>query len=256
MHTPSFGLEFIEGLIDMSSAAVEFDEIGDPAGEPRLRLARADDPAQPAGYLRLFMATDDSHIDRMVHFRLQSDPVDTQLFFLFGRAETAMPHFHAQVVQFSADACVFNADWLPRLDPVDHPGYYDKVFGPVTKAYWKAINDRDNICALAPANPAIAAYLAPWSIGVGRPTNKDELDRVAPQIIEFMRHALELAHVLDYSAPDSASLGDRDRRHLDCFFDDKLDPRAWKGVYSVIGEAAGHEVKDIFKTPLRVSRNS
>ena len=41
-------------------------------------------------------------------------------------------------------------------------------------------------------------------------------------------------------------------RHLNLFFDDRLDPRAWKGVYRVIGEDIGRRIKDIFKTELRV----
>ena len=228
-----------------------FTERTGDTGGPRMTLTNAHDAEIPAGFLRLWIAADDSHIDRMIHFRLQSDPVDTQLFFLFGRSDSVMPHFHAQVVQFSADACVFNADWLPRLDPIEHPDYYTTVFNPLNKAYWKAINDRNNLCALAPANPAIAVFLSPWSIGVGRPTDKAELDRVAPNILEFLDHGLKLAHELQFPPPDREYLRQRDQKHLDCFFADTLDPRAWKGVYHVIGEEAGQRAKQIFKTSLR-----
>ena len=214
------------------------------------------DEAQTAGTLRLWRAADDSLIDRMVHFRLTSAPVDTQLFFLFGRTTTPMPHFHGQVVQFAPDACVFNADFLPRLDIVDHPGYFEEVFSPLSKPYWKAINDTDNICALAPASPMIAAYLSPWTIGCGRPTNRAELERVGPQIETFVDHYLKLAGELTYTDVDAAVLQSRDRRHLERFFADELDPRAWKGVYDVIGQDAGHQVKTIFRTPLRDSSDN
>ena len=246
-----FGLTFIETLIDRTQAAVVFTERTGEAGGPRMTLTNAQDADIPAGYLRLWAAEDDSHLDRMIHFRLQSDRVDTQLFFLFGRSASVMPHFHAQIVQFSPDACVFNADWLPRLDAIEHPDYNTAVFDPITKAYWKAINDRNNICALAPANPAIAVFLSPWSIGVGRPTDKAELDRVKPHILAFHDHCLTLSHELAYPAPDKEYLQQRDKNHLECFFDDKLDPRAWKGVYNVIGEEIGQRVKQIFKSGLR-----
>ena len=250
MNETSFGLTFINDLIDRSLARVGFTERFGPDGGPNLSLINVNKDNAGAGYLRLW-AADDDRLDRMVHFRLQSEPVDTQLFFLFGRTETPMPHFHAQVVQFSADACVFNADWLPRLDPVEYPDYYNDVFGPVTKPYWQAINNRDNICALAPANPAIAAFLAPWSIGTGRPTNRDELERVRPSIFAFLEHFLNLSQEFEYPGPSASELRQRDRKHLDCFFADELDPRAWKGVYGVIGETVGRQVKDIFKTNLR-----
>jgi hypothetical protein len=247
----SLGLTFINTLIERTLAGAPFTEILDDEGEARLTSTNVNDAEIPAGVLRLWVATGETQFDRMVHFRLQSDPVDTQLFFLFGRPESVMPHFHAQVVQFSADACVFNTDWLPRLDPVDHPDYYTQVFSPMNKPYWKAVNDRSNVCALAAANPAIAVFLSPWSIGVGRPTDKAELDRVGPNILEFHDHCLKLSQDLAYPAPDSASMRQRDKKHLDIFFDDALDPRAWKGVYNVIGEDAGQHVKEIFKTSLR-----
>jgi len=246
----SFGFDFIADLGARSAAALEFDErMGDPDG-PFLNLTRADDPATGAGYVRVWAAREPALIDRMVHVRLQSAPVDTQLFFLFGRSETAMPHFHAQVVQFAPEACVFNADFLPRLDPVDHPDYYRQAFRPLSKPYWRAVNDTDNVCALAPANPAIAAYLSPWSIGCGKPTNRAELERVTPQIHAFLAHALKLARELDYPVADPAALRARDARHLDQFFSDRLDPRAWNGVYTLIGEAAGKELKQLLKTAL------
>jgi len=246
-----FGFDFIKSLGEKTLASQAPEELTSESGGPFMSLCRRDDPSTEAGELRLWRGTGDSLIDRMIHFRLISDPVDTQLFFLFGRPNTCMPHFHAQVVQFSPDACVFNADYLPRLDPVDHPDYFTEVFAPITKPYWKAINDRENICALAPANPAIAAYLSPWSIGCGRPTTRTELDRVAPQIEAFLAHYLDLAGRLTYHGPDTDQLRDRDLRHLDLFFADQLDPRAWKGVYGVIGEDVGHRVKDIFKSELR-----
>jgi hypothetical protein len=204
-----------------------------------------------AGYLRLWAAADDNLLDRLIHCRLQAGPVDTHLLFLMGRADTAMPHFHGQVVQFGPDACVYNADIMPRLDPVDHPEYFTEVFGPVTRAYWKAINDRNNICALAPANPAIAVYLSPWSIATGRPTNVAELDRVRPSLFAYLDHCLALARGLNYRGPSPAELRARDQRHMACFQSDALDPRAWKGVYRIIGEEAGRRIKDIFRTPLR-----
>ena len=246
----TFGIEYIEDLVSRSVAALELSECTASDGGPLRTLARADDSAQSAGYLRLWAGPDDSRVDRMIHLRLQADPVDTQLFFLFGRSDTAMPHFHAQVVQFAPDTCVFNADWLPRLDPVDHPDYYRDVFTPLNKAYWKAINDRTHLCALAPANPAIAAYLSPWSIGVGRPAPRSEFEAVTPQLHQFLEHYFTLAKDFDYPVADPKQLRERDARHLDIFFSDRLDPRAWKGVYGILGEAVGKDIKRQLKESL------
>ena len=244
----SFGFQFIEDLASRSRDRLSLEEALTDAG-PFRTLGRPDDGA-PAGWIRLWAATDSDLVDRMIHIRLQADPVDTQLFFLFGKGQTAMPHFHAQVVQFAPDACVYNTDFMPRLDPVEHPDYFAQVFEPLSKPYWRAINNHDNKCALAPANPAIAAYLSPWSIGVGQPTDHAELERVTPQIHAFLDHYLELAHSLDYPIADPDAQANRDRAHLESFFSDRLDRRAWNGVYGLIGEAAGKGLKDTLKTPL------
>jgi len=246
-----FGFQYITHLVDEVLTAQALEELEGATGGPYLTLSRADDPGVAAGCLRLWRGSGEHLIDRMIHFRLIGDPVDTQLFFLFGRPSTPMPHLHVQVVRFGPDACVFNADYLPRLDSVDHPGYFAEVFAPITKPYWQAINDKDNVCARAPASPAIALYLSPWSISCPRPTNRAELDRVSPMIGAFLSHYLDLSTGLAYAGSQAGPLRARDRRHLDLFFDDRLDPRAWKGVYGVIGEDTGRRVKDIFKTELR-----
>lgn len=249
MTDSTAGLTFATEITERIRSAASFVERTTGDG-PLMPLTNVTD-GSAAGFLRLWAATDDNLLDRLIHFRLQAGPVDTHLLFLMGRADTAMPHFHGQVVQFGPDACVFNADIIPRLDPVDHPDYFSEVFGPVTKAYWKAINDRNNVCALAPANPAIAVYLSPWSIATGRPTNFAELDRVKPSLLAYVDHCLALARTLRYQGPSPTELRARDQRHMACFQSDQLDPRAWKGVYRVIGEQAGQRIKDIFRAPLR-----
>ena len=208
-----FGFEFVTALIERCASRLPFQERHGTDGGPLLRLTGAEDPDQSTGFLRLWTGVDP--VDRMVHVRLKGDPADTQLFFLFAHPATVMPHFHGQVVQFGADACVYNADLLPRLDPVDHPDYYQAVFGPITKAYWRATQKAERACASAPANPAIATYLSPWSIGAARPTNRAELDEVGEQIHAYLDHWLELARSLDYPAPPAEQMIERDRRHLE-----------------------------------------
>ncbi len=88
-----FGLDFINGLINKTLTSQALDELNADSGGPFMALSSINDPSTDAGAVRLWRGTDDSLIDRMIHFRLVSDPVDTQLFFLFGRSATPMPHF-------------------------------------------------------------------------------------------------------------------------------------------------------------------
>lgn len=246
----TFSLPWAEARRDRVLAALPFTEAtGADGSTPLLPLASATDPALPAGWVRRYDGSGPHQGDRIVHFRLASAAVDTELLFFFGRADTAMPHLHLQVVQFGADACVFNADWLPRLDPVDYPDYQRRVLEPMNTPYWKAINDRTRACSHAPANPAIAAYLSPWSIGASRPAPQAELVAVTPAIDAYLDHWVGLAKAMPFNGPDAATLRARDARHLACFLDERLDPRAWRGVYAAVGEAAGHAVRRLIQQP-------
>ena len=248
MDHATFSLPWAEQRRDRVLATLPFTEVAGADGRaPLLALRSATDPAIDAGFVRRWEATGDHQGDRIVHFRLVSGPVDTELLFFFGRPGTAMPHLHLQVVQFAADACVFNADWLPRLDPVDYPDYYRRVLEPLNTPYWRAVNDRTRVCSHAPANPAIAAYLSPWSIGTGRPAPRSELDAVSASIDAFVDHWLALAQGTTFPGPDPGTLRARDARHLACFLDERLDPRAWRGVYAAIGNDAGHAVRRIIQ---------
>lgn len=250
MTRAEFAHDFVEDLVVRASARLRLQERHAAGGGPLLSLTSAADATETAGFMRLWTAPDEAFTDRMVHIRLCAEAVDTQLFFLFGRPATVMPHFHAQVVQFGAQACVFNADLLPRLDPVDHPAYFRRVMDPLNEPYWKAVNDYQNVCSHAPGNPAIAVYLSPWSIGTSRPSTGAELDRVSPSIHAYLDHWLQLAENPGYPAPPDAALRERDARHLACFFDENLDRRAWRGVYGLIGEPAGRELRRLLLQPI------
>ncbi len=247
MTATFFGYELVTAWCRQCLAWGGFDELTGPGGGPRLQFSGADGRGS-AGSLRLWRAADP--FDRMLHVRLGGEPVDTNLFFLFARSETVIPHFHGQVVQFGEDACVYNADLLPRLDPVDHPEYFRLAFEPLNRAYWKASQAPENACASAPANPAIAVYLSPWSLGAARPTDRAELQRVAAQIQAYLEHCLDLARSFDYPAPDAELMRARDRRHLTAFFDEGLDPRAWQGVRRLIGGAQTEQLRALLMQPL------
>jgi hypothetical protein len=96
----------------------------------------------------------------------------------------------------------------------------------------------------------MALYLSPWGIAAGRPTTREELERVTPSILAYVDHCLRLSGQLRYSGPPASQLRDRDRRHMELFQSDQLDPRAWKGVYRILGEPAGQRLKEVLRTPL------
>ncbi len=242
------GYLFINGLIEQTLAHTAMIELVGSNSDAYMSLTSLDDG--DAGYLRLWQGAAASPIDRMVHVRLLSGPVQTQLLFLFGKDESPLPHFHAQSVEFPPDGCVYNIDFMPRLDAIEHPGYFTEVFSALTKPYLKATSKPENSCSKALMNPAIAAYLSPWGI-VSHRTDTAELLRVQPLLESYLTHYLYLSDNLSYSGASAEELQSRSRKHLERFFDDDLDPRAWRGVYNVIGEAAGFKIKHILKQSLQ-----
>jgi hypothetical protein len=250
MTDDPFGYVHICAYIERVLAVEAWTELEGVDRGPYLSLRMEGPDEQPAGCLRIWRAPDTLPLDRMVHLRLIAGPVETNLLFVFGRSDTTMPHLHAQVVQFPPDGCVYNMDLLPRLDPVDHPEWFDRVFGPLRRAYRKATSDRANSCAQAPANPALAVYMSPWGIASGR-ADAAEFTRLAPTLDEYLDHYLSLMSETGWESPAGMDIADRDRRHLAMFFADELDPRAWNGVYKVVGESTGQRIKRLFRTPLK-----
>ncbi len=250
MSATPFSLAYIDGVIARILAAQAFTEQHGPDAGPWLPLTLSDESQQSAGYVRLWRAADASVLDRMVHMRLVAGPVETQLLFVFGTADSCFPHLHVQVVQFPPDGCVYNADVMPRLDAVDHPDWFTRVYTGLRRPYRQATADRANSCAQAPANPALAVYMSPWGIASAR-TDAAEFERVQPMLTAYVEHYLELAATPGWEAPAGVDTRDRDARYLDLFFADELDPRAWHGVYKVVGEARGKVIKGVLRTPLK-----
>jgi hypothetical protein len=248
MTSQPYTLEFIERLIRMLQEQLAWTEQTGPDAGPYLPLTLSESPETSAGYVRLWAAAGNNSLDRMVHMRLISGPVETQLLFVFGRSDSTMPHLHAQAVQFPPNGCVYNVDLLPRLDAVDYPDWFERVFSGLRRPYRQATSDASNSCAQAPANPALAVFMSPWGLASAR-TDRAELDKLAPQIDAYVDHYVRLALEDGWEAPAGLDLRARDQRHLALFFDDDLDPRAWNGVYKVIGEARGKVIKSLLQTP-------
>lgn len=241
----------IDGLLQRLLADGYWDELEAPDGGPYLPLTLTEQTDVSAGSVRLWRGRDGTPLDRMVYMQLLAGPVETHLLFAFGRADSTFPHLHAQVVQFPPDGCVYNVDILPRLDPVDYPDWYTRVFNDLRRPYRLATGDSSHSCAQAPANPALAIYMSPWGIASGR-TDARELAAVCPHIEAYVEQFCKLASDGDWEAPPGLDLASRDARHLQLFFADELDPRAWNGVYKVIGEARGGMVKALLRKPLRL----
>jgi hypothetical protein len=249
MTDAPFSLVFIESLIERVLSGADWTELTGEDDGPFRPLVALDPAGESAGYMRVWRGPANLPVDRMIHMRLLAGPVETQLLFIFGRAATSMPHLHAQAVQFPPDGCVYNVDFLARLDPVDHPEWFTRVFSALRRPYRQATADRENTCDQAPANPALALFMTPWGIASGR-TTEAELQRVMPSIEAYVDHYVALMQQTDWEAPAGVDLVQRDRRHLRLFFDDELDPRAWNGVYRIIGEDKGRAVKALFQAQL------
>jgi hypothetical protein len=242
--------QFIPAAIDRAMATGCFSEVHDPAGgpnSPRLSLHVDGDTSQSAGWLRYWTGTESSPFDRMVCLHLVAGPALTQLLFVFGRPENTFPHMHAQVVGFPG-GLVYNVDLLPRVDAIDDFAWFERVFAPLRRPYRRAVSNSANSCAQAPANPLLATLMSPWGIASQR-TNAEEFARVEPQLREYIEHYFSLCDGGDWAAADPAGQAQRDTRHLSLFFSDELDPRAWNGVYKIVGTETGHTIKQLMADP-------
>ena len=99
-----------------------------------------------------------------------------------------------------------------------------------------------------PANPALAVYMSPWGIASSQ-TDRADLERVTPCIVAYLEHYLALGREQDWAVADPAAQRARDAQHLQLFFADELDPRAWNGVYRIVGEETGRAIKELMQNP-------
>jgi len=243
-----FSLSLTEGYIDQLLAAADWQESGSREA-PHLPLMAAENAGHSAGYTRVWQALRHPSLDRMVHTRLIAGPVETQLLFVFGKPESTLPHLHLQFVQYPPTGFVYNVDFLPRVDPALEPEWFEQVFGPLRRPFRKATSDKQNSCAQAPQNPALAALMSPWGIASGQ-ADQAEVQRVKPCIDAYLDHYCELINTDDWVPADKRQTAERDARHLQLFFADEMDPRAWNGVYRIVGEDAGRQIKSLFSTAL------
>ena len=91
--------------------------------------------------------------------------------------------------------------------------------------------------------------MSPWGIASQR-TDEQEFERVTPQLRDYVEHYFKLAGETGWDAEDALAQRARDAKHLKLFFSDDLDPRAWAGVYRVVGEPIGQKIKALMVTPL------
>ncbi|MEC9374809.1 MAG: hypothetical protein VYA80_00400 [Pseudomonadota bacterium] len=238
-----------DAISSCESTGLLLEEFGKHNNDPYLKINFEEKPDLSAGWLRLWKSIDGSPLDRMVYLHLSAGPALTQLLFIFGKPESTFPHMHLQLVNLPGEGLVYNIDILPRIDPIEDFEWFNRVYRQLRRPYRKATQEEQNSCAQAPANPALAVLMSPWGIASQR-TDNDELLRVEPQLNEYMKHYLNLTSQSDWSSKDPSAQKQRDRKHLNLFLSDELDPRAWNGVYRVVGKKMGMQIKHIMLNPL------
>ena len=70
-----------------------------------------------------------------------------------------------------------------------------------------------------------------------------------PAIDSYLQHYLALAAEQSWDSDTPADIAARDARHMELFFSDELDPRAWNGVYRIVGEDIGRQIKNLIQLP-------
>ena len=238
----AFDQEYMDELLERSQSAISLLE-DRPEGGAYLPLTSVGNDGADAGELRLWRA-ETGPVERMTYVRLLGGPVTTHLFFLNGRADQLMPHFHAQIISFPNEKCVFNTDLIGRLDPVNNPEHYQRVFHPLDKVYREATGNHQYTCASAPGNPALSVYLSPWGIGSGF-ADVAEFQQIRPALLKYLEHYLSLAGESGWEPTPDTDVVSRDFRHQELLLSDELDPRAWQGVYRIVGIESGHAIKKI-----------
>lgn len=247
----SFALDSIRALTARAESKVALRRLHGPDGGPYLTLHSPQDPTQKAGWVDV-LAGDDSHaVDRVIHIWLggPGSRVDTNLFWLFGKSDSALPHYHAQAVHMPGDLFVYNFDLMPRVDLAVNERYWKQVFGPLEETHSKLMRDPTRAATRLPIPPTTAIHMSPWGIAAMR-APASELEAILPVWTMYLDRCLDLAQqTLDTDA-DAATLLRRDRALVAAHTSDEIDPRGWAGVTRAVGPEATERIKTLMRGPL------
>lgn len=247
----SLALEVTRALTARAQEKLGLRRIESADGKPYLTLYSPDDPSQQAGFVEV-LAGDDSHaVDRVLHIWLGGPGarVDTNLFWLFAKSDSALPHYHAQAVHMPGDLFVYNFDLMPRVDLAVNEPYWKQVFSPLDEAHSKFVRDPAKVATRLPMPPGTGIYMSPWGIAAMR-APQSELEAATVLWTQYLDRCLDLAHAKLDTDADAASLLKRDRALVAAHTSDEIDPRGWAGVARAAGTAATQRIKELMRGPL------
>lgn len=247
----SFAYETIRALFDRAQRKLNLKRVTGANGGPYLSLTSPNDPTQTSGFVEV-LAGDSSHaVDRVLHIWLGGPGarVDTNLFWLFGKTDSALPHYHAQAVHMPGDMFVYNFDLMPRVDLAVNEAYWKQVFGPIDALHTKLTRDPARAQTRLPMPPTTGVYMSPWSV-VAMRAPQTELEGVAPVMTAYLDRCLDLATTMLETDADAATLRRRDRALVAAHTSEEIDPRGWGGVERAAGKDAAERIKQLMRGPL------
>ncbi len=247
----SFALEATRALTARAQTKVTLRRVTASDDGPYLTLYSPNDPALEAGFVEVFVGDGSHAVDRVLHIWLggKGARVDTNLFWLFAKSDSALPHYHAQAVQMPGDLFVYNFDLMPRVDLAVNEPYWKQVFAPLDEAHSKFVRDPAKAATRLPMPPSTGIYMSPWGIAAMR-APQSELEAAIPLWTQYLDRCLDLAHVKLDTDADAASLVRRDRALVAAHTNEDIDPRGWAGVTRAVGAAATQRIKELMRGPL------
>lgn len=247
----SFALEATRALSHHAQSKAALRRIAGTDDGPYLTLRSPNDPTQVTGWVEV-LAGDGAHaIDRVLHIWLggKGARVDTNLFWLFAKTESALPHYHAQAVHMPGDVYVYNFDLMPRVDLAVNEPYWKQVFGPLEEAHSKFVRNPERASTRFPIPPTTGIHMSPWGIA-GFRAPQSELEAAVPLWTMYLDRCLDLATTMLETDADAATLKRRDRALVRAHTSEEIDPRGWGGVTRAAGVEATERIKALMRGPL------
>ena len=202
--------------------------------QPTTPLPAAAAPDQQAGEIALWAGSCGASLDRLVRIRLSAGPVETQMLWLFGVEDSAVPHYHAQLVSMPGGRFVHNVDLLPRVDLALHPDYTAEVFAPLTQPRAELVGNAEFACSRGGVPPSMAVFLSPWGV-LGAGASLAEVEQARALFQRYLEHVLDLAQGMK-SAPGAQELQARHAALVAAHTNEDLDKRAWGGTRRMVGD--------------------
>jgi hypothetical protein len=211
-----------------------------------LKLKRM--PAVEAGWVRLWEAPAESHIDRLFHLYIGGPGNDMNLMYAMTKVDSPVPHFLMHYNLNPPGLWSYHIDLAPKVDGVMYPDYWRQAYTPLS-----AITEKKEFKTIR--TPRVQAdrkqYLSTWGF-YGKEVEQAEYELIRDKVMPaYLQQFLDLCDNFAFDQVDGTYLRQRGSQIMDMLLAREMDIRGWGRFDALFGEELTDQVRELCRRELK-----